>query len=585
MTTFAQQHYVLSISDNNDKTQKPKEFQLTEKSQLIGRANNCEIQLQDTRLSRAHAQIEVTKNQVYISSLNNQQGIQIGDTNITEKHPLNVGETVTIGSFSATLVALDTPSKENGLGTINIDSVDDRELSPIVKDSQSEEEIDIHDEQTMFFAGLPTKEKTRILDITEDNGNHTRHVIIESELSIGRGLDNTIALKDLTVSRKHLVINRVKDEYTVKVAPKSSGTLHVNSKKTNQAIINPGDFIQIGKTDIHFLDGEDNKIEKKISHREPTLHSISEQPKTKQSPSSYIVIILLVIGLATFFVLDPLHILSPAYQAQLKSANKLLKNKKYHAATKKLNGILDKYPDIEATTRQKISSQLAVAEFHYGKTLWQTGQTEKALKLFQNTLEHCKSSINSQDLLLTTENQLINIFSQHIESQLSKKQYKEAKQFIEWIESHMTVAKTHPKYKKTLNQWNQYKEVKKRLIEINHNIQNNNLLSSFQLIKNCQQQFPTATLCYLKVTEASQHFNTHIKNELQQIDVQQQASIETLNSLLSATQQAITLIPDQNMKNMEQQITEKINEHKKIHSNDNIELFESESFDINEFKR
>jgi pSer/pThr/pTyr-binding forkhead associated (FHA) protein len=570
--------YVLTILDNKNKMLTPKTHTLTEKSQLIGRANECNIQIPHKMVSRIHAKIEIEKNRVYITDLNSQNGVSIDGIAITAKTRLQVDQNFSIEHFTLTL--LDTADKINDTATITLE--EDRTES-MITEQQLLPPKKIHESETILLNTSSTHHKNYSLEIIEE-GEKNRYLMAEAVISIGRGLENTITLKDPMVSRKHLIISRLINDHFVNMAPESSGTLHVNGKETDQIILKHNDHIKIGRTDIYFID-ENNQP---TQDRQATLHATPVIKKTSPAYGVVIILSLLLIGLSFFFVLDPLHIISHEYESELKLAENAINNKKYHSAAEKFNLILRKYPNIKGNKLQQINSQLSIAEFNYGNNLWKTGHTEEALQQYQQALSHIKLGLNTRDLLLTTEDQLIITISQNIESNINQNRQQKAKILISWLDTHITLNKKHPILKQIASKWTQAHKVKRLLKKIEHKMNTKQFIIALQLTKTCQQQHPAVTACYLQMAKISQYFSIDIRNKLKQLNTQKNTSLDELNSLLSQTQQAIAITPEQSIKTIEEEINILIGKNNKANaSSDNydIDLFETDTFDINEFKR
>ena len=71
----------------------------------------------------------------------------------------------------------------------------------------------------------------------------------------GRHPDSDIFLDDITVSRRHAVIDRVDGGFTVRDAGSLNGT-YVNRERVDQARLRTGDELQIGRFRLSFVLGE-----------------------------------------------------------------------------------------------------------------------------------------------------------------------------------------------------------------------------------------------------------------------------------------------------------------------------------------
>ncbi|MFH1436041.1 MAG: FHA domain-containing protein [Pseudomonadota bacterium] len=70
-----------------------------------------------------------------------------------------------------------------------------------------------------------------------------------SRINVGRGLENDVVLKDISVSRKHCLICREDDGWFVQDLGSDNGT-YVDGKPVKKLRIKPGQYVQIGRTII-----------------------------------------------------------------------------------------------------------------------------------------------------------------------------------------------------------------------------------------------------------------------------------------------------------------------------------------------
>jgi hypothetical protein len=71
----------------------------------------------------------------------------------------------------------------------------------------------------------------------------------------GRHPDSDIFLDDITVSRRHAVIERTDDGFTVRDAGSLNGT-YVNRERVDESRLRTGDELQIGRFRLSFVLGE-----------------------------------------------------------------------------------------------------------------------------------------------------------------------------------------------------------------------------------------------------------------------------------------------------------------------------------------
>ena len=74
--------------------------------------------------------------------------------------------------------------------------------------------------------------------------------------SLGRSVENDISLDDITVSRRHAVLEATPEGFTVHDNGSLNGT-YVNQERIATSILEHGDEIQVGKFHFLFLLGPD----------------------------------------------------------------------------------------------------------------------------------------------------------------------------------------------------------------------------------------------------------------------------------------------------------------------------------------
>lgn len=86
--------------------------------------------------------------------------------------------------------------------------------------------------------------------------DHGQHFVVRGlRCSIGRDSNNQIRLSDSEVSRQHAIIAKISDtEFELRDAGSSNGT-YLNSRQIQQAILQTGDRIQLGRTLLVFTGG------------------------------------------------------------------------------------------------------------------------------------------------------------------------------------------------------------------------------------------------------------------------------------------------------------------------------------------
>ena len=93
---------------------------------------------------------------------------------------------------------------------------------------------------------------TGVLVVTRGEAAGSRILLDLPTTSAGRHPDSDIFLDDITVSRRHAEIVRDGESYRVRDAGSLNGT-YVNRERIEEAELNHGDVLQVGKYKLHFL--------------------------------------------------------------------------------------------------------------------------------------------------------------------------------------------------------------------------------------------------------------------------------------------------------------------------------------------
>ncbi len=209
------------------------EFNLTGKKVTIGRAPTSEIQLQDAKASRTHAQLELTEAGYILQDLNSTNGTRVNGRKI-DRVELVAGDVIAIGAC-ALRYEVDAP------------------LEPtIIEHINSEAEL----EATLAESSLSmTLSDTSVTRLVVNTAEETWEVPFTQEaISVGRHPDNDIVLDHPKVSRNHARFERSGDRFLVKDLQSRNGTW-LGSKRIEELVLNSSDTIRIGDSQLVFKGG------------------------------------------------------------------------------------------------------------------------------------------------------------------------------------------------------------------------------------------------------------------------------------------------------------------------------------------
>ncbi len=95
---------------------------------------------------------------------------------------------------------------------------------------------------------------TALLIVLRGPNTGARFLLDDDEVSSGRHPHSDIFLDDVTVSRRHAIFTRQTTGYAVRDVGSLNGT-YVNRKRIDEAHLEPGDEVQIGKFRLVYYRG------------------------------------------------------------------------------------------------------------------------------------------------------------------------------------------------------------------------------------------------------------------------------------------------------------------------------------------
>ena len=113
------------------------------------------------------------------------------------------------------------------------------------------------DELATYLEGLPPGVGLLVVRHGPDAGSSFR---LEAEhTNVGRHPDSEIFLDDITVSRRHVVLDRTPNGYKVRDVGSLNGT-YVNHERADEAMLHHGDELQIGRYRLSFVLGAEPRV-------------------------------------------------------------------------------------------------------------------------------------------------------------------------------------------------------------------------------------------------------------------------------------------------------------------------------------
>ena len=191
-------------------------FNLKEGNNALGRSPDSELFVDDAMVSRTHAMIRVSDGEMYIIDLGSSGGTRVGDRNV-EGHPLQIGETVTVGQSVMVLLTMEGPAAPSGGGG-----------------------------QTMVG---PAAGSSMALVVQSGPDTSKVFTLREGPNTIGRDVGADVQLSDQQVSRRHAVVTLKGTTVTVSDIGSTYGT-SIKGRKLEGTKLQLGDRVFVGQSEL-----------------------------------------------------------------------------------------------------------------------------------------------------------------------------------------------------------------------------------------------------------------------------------------------------------------------------------------------
>lgn len=198
----------------------------------VGRAQECDIMIENLAISRLHAVIEREGESYFVADQNSSNGTLINGTRIKRAQVVN-RDVITLGKYQ--LYFFDTRAGEEKRRSLPCDQ-----------------------ERTMLVPAEAEPLPAEVV-VTRGKQKGMRFRLAAPSVTIGRGTDNTIRLSDWFVSGNHAVIERRGDDYVIRDLGSLCHT-KLNGEAIEESKLRDGDRIKLAPTvEIEFSATESAK--------------------------------------------------------------------------------------------------------------------------------------------------------------------------------------------------------------------------------------------------------------------------------------------------------------------------------------
>lgn len=202
----------------------------------VGRMRSSHLLLGDESVSRTHAVIEVTGQQVLLIDLDSSSGTAVNGTRV-KKAVLSAGDQIEFGK-ARVVVSWGRPSPRPIARPVPIPA-EQSGFSPTSTQVLSPDELEVIDGPRL---------------IVKRNGAKQGELLLaKPRTTIGRLPDNDIQLDDGTVSSNHAIVVAEAGVFIVIDQHSTNGT-YVNGQRCRGESLRDGDVIQIGRYELAFVE-------------------------------------------------------------------------------------------------------------------------------------------------------------------------------------------------------------------------------------------------------------------------------------------------------------------------------------------
>ncbi|MEO8842961.1 MAG: FHA domain-containing protein [Kofleriaceae bacterium] len=244
----------------------------------IGRKEGNTIRLTERNVSRRHARILRSNNEVQIEDLGSYNGIRVNNARIAERVSLRISDQVQIGDYKLYLKAEGVEQVDDArtMPIERIESVGPTEVMPVVATTPTgplttppppARTLGVADTDP---AGRPVATAAQITALNPPSG-YGKLVVLSSnfagkefeltrpQMIVGRTDENDLVVNHRSISRNHAKVTRDTDtqRYTISDLQSSNG-VRVNGQDYGKVELRRGDVVDLGHVRLRFVEpGED----------------------------------------------------------------------------------------------------------------------------------------------------------------------------------------------------------------------------------------------------------------------------------------------------------------------------------------
>jgi pSer/pThr/pTyr-binding forkhead associated (FHA) protein len=241
-----------------------REIELKSSSVKIGRAEENDIIINNSGVSRFHARLDKTQDRYVIVDQESTFGIRSSGQRVTRKElvdgdTLQIADDVALTYQVTALPGVAHPSALQASGdssTVGDGQSPADKVQPLPFIGQTSfvdmDRLLEADESVPRASGLS---ETMDPHLVVQLGDETwQELFTKDQMAVGRGDDNDIVIPDTSVSGSHATLERTGDSYVIRDSGSDNG-IWIRKERVDSHVLRPGDVINIGRAKLVFKGG------------------------------------------------------------------------------------------------------------------------------------------------------------------------------------------------------------------------------------------------------------------------------------------------------------------------------------------
>jgi len=218
-------------------------YDISKESMIIGRADDCDIVIDNLAVSRHHSIIEKREGVFTINDLDSNNGTFVNGQPITEPTALNFGDEIGLGKH---VLVFDSHSRKGK----SVQAASMGERLPDMDMTERGTMLVEPEKMQKIQAKVTTARKAHI-QIKDAGGAGSMILLEKSDIVFGKAADCDIKIRGFFASRRHAILSRLENGHQLTNLAIFSPT-RVNGIGIESAFLCDGDQITMGKSTFVF---------------------------------------------------------------------------------------------------------------------------------------------------------------------------------------------------------------------------------------------------------------------------------------------------------------------------------------------